>query len=1579
MDIQVKSELSESESLIKINVELHRTAVKVRETQMGSVVQMEDWPLSGLVSGPGLPAKTLFVALPLNTQASGLHVELLEKINITQKPAIMAPRPPYSSDVRVRPVISPKPSLYRSQKKNAPPPARLLETRWMGDIPIAVIEISPFSFDRKHSLRMAAKLEIIINLESCARQRARQQEVFAAQSIRNIQLAHSLVINPEDIGTSLHHFPLPPDPVDYLIITDNLKWDASHKTPIGPGSGDLAAAFTTLSDWRRQVGLLSRLVTVSDIVTKVYGDFSTGSRDLQNIIRRFLIWAHTTWGVVYVLMGGDQSIVPIRTVQNGWWTPALPTDFYYANLSESNDWLENQTLDGQEVDLNIDLSIGRAPVASASQAEIFVNKVITYEQLRQPNGTAVSSDWLHKVLFVATSWNMSDHATDILPLGSYPPGDNHYYHDDDSLFALIKLVDQLVILPETNSDNITNNQPDENRFCHAPGKPYIKLHSQLTYKDIGSICVQTNTGSRIIARNANASSTKPGWCFDNNTLNWILVYGIPDDQAVLRFVVQLKKEFREPQNLLASLGDGDFRPIPYNHQAMTSKFGWFYVLGAAESERDLLPSNLDSIGLPLPTLWIAVYDNPGLLNPSKFIFDPTDEEGSMSDQEVLRKQLQAGIPEWDLVSRLYDDVVDLPAIDRSVPEVQYYTRSRLRDKLNQGQHIVSLSGHGLPEGCCDGFDTDMASNLINFYQHGIFYADSCLTNRYTEDSVSKRLVFNPSGGAVAYVGYMDEIAIGLGKQVQQTFFGCLTPSHLFIEDETLNNRLGIAFDAARLALQQDRSPVFHDNEKGIPYTVIMMSLLGDPALKVHRIPPPGFAAFYTNESVRLARLGGYTNARYNDSNPLTHLNWGRHQSNSAITADLKEKFRQQHDRQLSMSVDQCADFFANSVMRFINAGIRFVNSFQEPDQNSLDFYHHQAWAKNNLDYAGIRQGTVRAELLQRVSDSCSFVLQDRRWMMVLVYTFESVMLGEIGGFTGAFQADNSIDPNSYRKITDFAWAREYLIKKYEYQLNNLQSRSGSSEFLAENFYADVYLRLNAFGVFGQATSINRNYYFNYAKGARIPQLTDNLAALVRRLFIELNLPEDFSPQMETRFSDPAGSEVITNQWSATAVLGHIASGTFKIYNQGGSEVKIDSWQFTDDFTSHNTQFSISDDTIYFGHPLEAQISFQTTRPGDCTGRLILSTSNRDVGSISIDLRVYIASPQIEESPAAIDYGRARVYPAGSWGVDGSVMNWVFLYNSGDADAYCQIRSQLENENPTGQFWQTESSLITRLLPRCVHSFPVTYAPTCVGEARASLLIDYYPAGRWDLAKIVRVQLQGEGFIPAAQIELDTTDMDYGLQAVNQEYHKTITIMNKGDDQLLVTGLDIVSPGATDFIATNFYFAHGPGVRPSIHYSPVPLSITPNSSQMIDIVFYPNRSGLTYSGTLSITSNDLKKLVIIVPLAGVTAGPRCYVRQEYLNFGILGSQDAPVCKDVMIQSQGTTDLNILDILVDPPCDAFTIHNTLAPLPKIMHPGQSTTLQISFQYIKPGQYSSWLKIISDDPDHPTVKVRVVGSCK
>ena len=114
----------------------------------------------------------------------------------------------------------------------------------------------------------------------------------------------------------------------HLIITDNFSWPQSIALPDGTTrpptiadrgaalTGDMITEFERLAEWKTAKGTRSRVVTVSQIVAGNFGDFTKDgfARDLQEVIRNFAKHAHKNWGTLYLLIGGDVEVVPMRTI-----------------------------------------------------------------------------------------------------------------------------------------------------------------------------------------------------------------------------------------------------------------------------------------------------------------------------------------------------------------------------------------------------------------------------------------------------------------------------------------------------------------------------------------------------------------------------------------------------------------------------------------------------------------------------------------------------------------------------------------------------------------------------------------------------------------------------------------------------------------------------------------------------------------------------------------------------------------------------------------------------------------------------------------------------------------------------------------------------------------------------------------------------------------------------------------------------------------------------------------------------------------------------------------------------------------
>uniref|UniRef100_A0A7C3YS69 T9SS type A sorting domain-containing protein n=1 Tax=candidate division WOR-3 bacterium TaxID=2052148 RepID=A0A7C3YS69_UNCW3 len=168
--------------------------------------------------------------------------------------------------------------------------------------------------------------------------------------------------------------------MEYLIIT----------------SPPLDTVFARLADWKTKKGVPSKIRTVSWIEANYPG------RDRAEKIRNYLKTLPDS-GTKWVLLGGDTDIIPCRYAYAMTCSANihpredfLPSDLYYSDL-DGNWNFDGDTIFGEvedSIDLYPDLFVGRAPVRTVSEAQGFVNKVLTYE--KNP-----PADYLTNVLFFA--------------------------------------------------------------------------------------------------------------------------------------------------------------------------------------------------------------------------------------------------------------------------------------------------------------------------------------------------------------------------------------------------------------------------------------------------------------------------------------------------------------------------------------------------------------------------------------------------------------------------------------------------------------------------------------------------------------------------------------------------------------------------------------------------------------------------------------------------------------------------------------------------------------------------------------------------------------------------------------------------------------------------------------------------------------------------------------------------------------------------------------------------------------------------------------------------------------------------
>jgi hypothetical protein len=141
---------------------------------------------------------------------------------------------------------------------------------------------------------------------------------------------------------------------------------------------NLVSAFQTLAEHKTERGLRTKIMTVQEIASNYPGG------DLPEQIRNCIYEAYLNWQTDFVLLGGDEELIPHRGLfaeAFGYTDEDIPADLYFGGLDGNwNDDGDDLWGESGEEDLLTEVGVGRAPVDDLSEAQFFIDKVIRYEE-----------------------------------------------------------------------------------------------------------------------------------------------------------------------------------------------------------------------------------------------------------------------------------------------------------------------------------------------------------------------------------------------------------------------------------------------------------------------------------------------------------------------------------------------------------------------------------------------------------------------------------------------------------------------------------------------------------------------------------------------------------------------------------------------------------------------------------------------------------------------------------------------------------------------------------------------------------------------------------------------------------------------------------------------------------------------------------------------------------------------------------------------------------------------------------------------------------------------------------------------
>ncbi|MBN1186132.1 MAG: hypothetical protein JXB49_27880 [Bacteroidales bacterium] len=359
-----------------------------------SRVQMSGLQRTDSIGYPVLPVKYVKLLIPPGTNATGVvinnSVKQVVDLNYLVEP--FQPPVPTSIHYEAPDFVPPDSQRYHS---SLPYPVNIVEIAEQGHYRgncIVTLAFYPCRyFPGTNKLEEYSLLDISLQFETSSKA-GLTKEVKAMEDGKHKKILEYLVDNKED--------------VDKFAIQYVKQEEKASSNLLKSGSGIMvdcdyvivtseafAPAFGEFMAWKKRKGIDIELVTIEDIVAAYTGDEISGIYDDAGKLRQFLAEAYDDGnGIEYALLAGDHTIVPVRygfEIDNT--TNAnhiIPTDLYFADFN--GDWeVDNDgrygepyvssSGDGDDVDFDPEIYIGRIMVTSTEEAKNWTAKIKTYE------------------------------------------------------------------------------------------------------------------------------------------------------------------------------------------------------------------------------------------------------------------------------------------------------------------------------------------------------------------------------------------------------------------------------------------------------------------------------------------------------------------------------------------------------------------------------------------------------------------------------------------------------------------------------------------------------------------------------------------------------------------------------------------------------------------------------------------------------------------------------------------------------------------------------------------------------------------------------------------------------------------------------------------------------------------------------------------------------------------------------------------------------------------------------------------------------------------------------------------------
>jgi len=361
------------------------------------LVDLKDGEKIREIGKPDLPLKLVHLLIPNDSEVESLII-LSKSCKVIEGEYLLFPaQPDEKTDGTIEVTwVCPDSQIYSSDSLYPGKPGEIVESGYLGGNKVVTVALYPLQYRPKSKkLFLYADLDLQLKLRNSGNVSLTpvvKRRSYQASKIYG-RILSEMVDNKSDV------FDYSSQNSDYNLSTVSIDSSEGYQYLIITSS-ELKPAFLPLLEWKIKKGIKAAIVCVDSILSTYPG------RDDPEKIRNFLIHAYQN-GTMWVLLGGDKEVVPVRYAYPTNTSTSPPVadqqicDLYYCDVNgewdRDKDGIWGEPGDDRP-DIYPDLFVGRVPCADREEATSFVEKLLSYEK-NPGNGL---TDYLTSALWICS-------------------------------------------------------------------------------------------------------------------------------------------------------------------------------------------------------------------------------------------------------------------------------------------------------------------------------------------------------------------------------------------------------------------------------------------------------------------------------------------------------------------------------------------------------------------------------------------------------------------------------------------------------------------------------------------------------------------------------------------------------------------------------------------------------------------------------------------------------------------------------------------------------------------------------------------------------------------------------------------------------------------------------------------------------------------------------------------------------------------------------------------------------------------------------------------------------------------------